>query len=70
MGMCLNCCKDLVKRTYGKGFKKRSRLKCMQCGYETSNYEMEKEKEEFLKRIKENNEKKFSPEDTDNQYYQ
>ena len=54
MERCPNCTEELIKKKYIRS----NRLKCLSCGYETSNYEEEKETEEFLDRIKEGNEHK------------
>lgn len=52
MEVCPNCTVDLVKKKYIRS----NRLKCMCCGYETSDYEEEQETKEFLERLKEGNE--------------
>ncbi len=49
---CEYCVKNLVNKYYRKNVKK---LKCMSCGFETSKYYINLEKEEFLERIKVNN---------------
>lgn len=51
MEICPNCCNNLIDKKYN-GHK---RLKCMECGYETSKTELEKECESFIERVKESN---------------
>lgn len=49
MEICPNCCEELEKKKYNHS----NRLKCTNCGYETSNWEIEKETEEFNERLRE-----------------
>lgn len=44
MDICPNCCEELQKKKY----RQSNRLKCMACGYETSNWEIEKEAQQYL----------------------
>lgn len=52
MEICPNCCNDLVDKKYNN----HNRLKCMECGYETSKGELEREMNSFIERVKESNE--------------
>ena len=60
MERCINCCSELVPKKYN-GVK---RLKCLECGYETSKNELEQETNTFIESIKNHN-KKTEEENTD-----
>ena len=53
--ICPNCCEELIEKKYKKSKWVSNRLKCMDCGYETSKYETEKENEEFLDSLRKKN---------------
>lgn len=44
MELCPNCCEELIKKKYNH----RARLKCMSCGYETSEWEIDHQAEEYF----------------------